>query len=207
MVQRQFLIISLALGLSANAEETMDFDAIVSDLKGSTGHRLAPYDPLSSVKIYAGLGISTGHLNLHFENGESADGFLTGIEGNLGIDILNPSWLAEGSFRAFDPGRIGSDGNASLREFDLKILYVEQLNRRVNFKVGGGIAARYLHIRSPSASVQEYSTPSSILLLRLGFRASQIFQVALDGSMRNSIIDETIDRSGFNLGLRLDAEF
>lgn len=153
--------------------------------------------------------MTTSHLTMVSPNGIEQTGFMKGVEINLGIDLFSKYWLAEGSLRSFGEEEF-SHSNASLKEFDLKLTYHNQLFPYIKVRTGGGIAARYLTYTdldaSPATKV-EYTTPSSLIYAGIQAELSRMMSLGLELSYRNTMIEETVDKSALDASVRIDAHF
>lgn len=187
--------------------EEMNFDDIVSDLRGSTEGKLGPVDPFDDIMIHAGLGLATSYLSVRPEMGGRQTGFLTGVEANFGIDLFSRSWQAETSLRSFNSEKFSNDFTASLKEFDLKIMHTLSISSKMKLRMGGGLAARYMKVDSNLAVQNEYTTPASIFDGALRAQLTPALGIGAEVSLRNALISESIDRSSLNAALRLDAQF
>lgn len=199
----------LLTGLSpiARAEDVLDFEAIVDDLSGSSRVQVQDRDPFAEIKIYAGFGFTTSYLSLRPEDGPSSSGILSGAEASFGIDLFSPAWQAEGALRSYNSERLDSTTTASLKEFDLKVQHTVMINPRLRLPIGVGLAARYLNVNSPAARQERYTTPSSLLSTGLHVQMNKVLGMGMDFSWRNSLIEESIDRSALTAALKVDAIF
>lgn len=192
----------------AFADEVMDYDAIIEDLNGSSRMEFAEdRDPFSKVKIHASLGMTASYIDVEPEYGPGASGILAGAEATLGIDLFSAAWQAEGAIRSFNSEKLDADTSVSLKEFDLKILHTLPLSAKLRMQLGGGLAARYMNVRSPFTAGSDYTTPASILGLGFKFQLNKVIGIGLEGSVRTALVDDTIDRSAVNGSIRLNALF
>ncbi len=192
----------------ALANEEVGYDDIIQDLQGSTRTSVeTPPDPFDTVMIHATVGVVSSRIQIEQSEIGSASAFLNGAEAGFGIDLFSPNWQAEGSARSFNSERIGDKGQVSLKEFDLRIMNTSYLNRHWRLRLGGGLAARYLQLSTPTLGVQRSTTPSSLFASALMVQVTKSLAVGADFSWRSALITETPDRSALNAGLRLDAQF
>jgi hypothetical protein len=191
--------------------DMMDYDAIVKELSGpaqagsSRGRIAAPVsDPLANVLFHGGVGLTTTMARIELE-GQRIQMDQRGFQAALGIDLFSDHWLAEGTVRSFG-GRDYSSTSVSLKEFDLKVYYHDRLTANVGFRVGGGLSARYLSAFSPMTEFS-YSTPASVAALGLEYFLARSVSIGAELSARNSLIEETVDRSAVDATLRVDTHF
>ncbi len=191
----------------ADDDEWIGYESIINDLKGSTTTKIQPMDPFDSLWMHAGLGFATSHVQVRPENGKAAQGFLTGVEANFGIDLFSRVWQAETSLRSFNTESLSPDLRVALKEFDLKVMHTSTLSSKLKLRLGGGLAARYMKAHSHTTRFSEYTTPATILNAALRTQMTSTLGLSADVSLRNAMIAETVDRSALNASLRLDAQF
>lgn len=206
-----FLSLALITGplTYADSEDLVDYDQIISDLKGSTESKLPEVstDPFDNVMLHAGVGLATSYIRVRPELGKSHSGFLTGVEANFGIDLFSKNWQAETSLRSFNSEQFTPDLNVSLKEFDLKIMNTQPVAGKLKLRLGAGLAARYMNVSSPQAKQTEYTTPASIFDGALRAQITPNIGIGGELSLRTALISESIDRSAMNAAIRLDAQF
>ncbi len=127
-------------------EEGMDYDTLLQKLSRREIADTTPQtDPFENIKIHTGVGLTNSTFSLHHPNGDSTFASQRGIQVSLGIDLFSKNWLAEGTFRNFGDSRY-ENANIGMKEFDLKLLYQSRLASAWAYRIGGGIAARYMNI-------------------------------------------------------------
>lgn len=193
-------------------EEVYGYDSIVEELRSgsSSSYKMGNPDPFASVLIHGGVALTSSYLSLSTPDSKPVFGMLRGFEASFGIDLLSRNWLAEGAVRSFGNDNLDKNHQASLKEFDLKVVYKSSFSRLLRMRVGAGIAARYLtfkRVESGKYIDTKYTTPSSILFVGLEAPLSRRFSIGSDLSLRSAMIDETIDRSTVDASVRLDAHF
>jgi hypothetical protein len=129
-----------------------------------------------------------------------------GAQASLGIDLLSPEWVAEGSARSFSDADYVQNGVA-LKEFDLRVIYRPHLSENVVARMGAGLAARYLTVDRGGLGVFQYTTPASVGSLGVDVYLNQIFSVGAEASMRSALIAESVDQFSYDAAVRLDAHF
>lgn len=208
----KFFCCALLLTTSAWAQESESdydgYDSIVDELKSSTNTPLPKSeDPFDLIVIHGGVGLVTSYLSIRPTEGPEISGFQKGFEARLGVDLFSPYWMAEGGLRNFSSTQIENNTHASLNEFNLRLLYRNPMSRQVKLRIGGGVAARYLEVKSRAAGAirkQEYSTPASILSLGLEAALARNVSVGAEVSYRSALITDTADKGAadacFNLG-------
>lgn len=162
------------------------------------------FDPFRDIWIHAGVGLAqtiadiemSGHPMLHLST--------RGVQASFGIDILSPSFAAEGTVRSFEETH-QKNMNIQLKEFDLKIL-AKHRRGAISYRAGVGLSARYLTLTSQAESY-DYTTPASVFQLGTDLYLSSTVSVGFDLSARTAMISETIDRTSYDGTLRLDTHF
>lgn len=199
-------------------DDLIRFDTIVRELdrqsSGLGGNsrgqlRTKKSDPFADIWIHGGVGVAntTQKIEIPALGGgtESVRLQQKGYQATLGIDLFSPSWAAEGVARSFGEEQEG-DVRAALKEFELKLFYKSPFTRRAVFRIGGGLAARYLTLHRPD-QVLEYTTPSSVITLGLDFYVNRAISIGADLSARNSLINETVDQTSYDGTIRMDTHF
>ena len=193
--------------------ESDDYDTIVNDLTNrNRSATISPRlrDPLTDSAIHAGLGFDNNFETVRSYLGRRLPLSQSGVQAAVGIDLFSPHWVAEGSASSFGAENV-SNCQVDLHEFDLKILNKGHLSGALNYRVGGGITARYLNVDEPGQtggrSKVNYVTPASVALIGGEVSFSEHVSAGLDGSYRSALISETIDHVAFDIALHVDAHF
>ncbi len=219
------LVLTTSTIVQAQDDDFVSYDQIVKELSQATTSSTRSVlpkvteDPLANVLIHGGVSFTNSYLSISPSNdSQTVTGFHSGIEATIGIDLFSRNWRAEGSVRSFGSDKI-QNHEVSLKEFDLKLVYQDLWANRLYYRLGGGMAARYLKHRqlageevTPSAAGDlnqtiEYTTPSSIFFVGLGVDIAKRFSIGAELSYRGALIDETIDKSAFDAAFRIDAHF
>ncbi len=208
--------ISLSSFVEAQEEETnmIDYDSIVRELS-TTSNRYkvsSNYngDPLANVLFHGGVAYTTSYLVVDPEFGAKLNGVLKGVEFTFGIDLLSRYWVAEGSVRSYQPENLDRNTQISLREFDLRLVYNDDLNQTMKYRLGIGLSSRYLTFKSriPSEIVKDrYTTPSSIIFAGTQLSLSEKVSIGPDIAYRSALVDDTVDKKSFDANIRLNAHF
>lgn len=203
--------------IGGEGEELIGYDVIVNELNresslpagNSSRARQAVQrskNPFDTIWIHAGIGLAAMMQQVSLDNGNVIHFNQKGFQASLGIDLFSPNWMAEGLARSFGESD-DTDHRVSLKEFELKLLYKDRFSRSLGFRAGGGLAARYMAIRSFSTGPMEYTTPSSVATLGMDLFLNDKISIGADISARNSMISETLDRNSFDATLRMDTHF
>jgi hypothetical protein len=197
-------------------EDVEDFDTIVRKLSGAnkitTSVKVESDNPLDMSEIHVGAGIANEFSNVTTVNGRRVPSNQKGFQAALGIDLFSPYWLAEGTVRSFSD-QTSPDVRTGLREFDLKVLHKARVTDLFRYRLGGGLAARYLNIQEKQEGAPamgpriEYVTPASILTAGLEARFNSWLSVGTDVAYRSAMIADTIDQNSFDFVVRVDAHF
>ena len=163
-------------------------------------------DPFANVWMHGGFGWATSFQSLSDSRGREVQINQKGIQATLGIDLFSPNWEAEGAVRSMgDESERGDD--VSLKEFDLKIFYKNQLNHLAHYRAGGGLSGRYLSLHTSGASTENYTTPAAVATFGLDMYLTKELSVGIDTSLRSSLIADTKDHSSIDAVMRVDAHF
>lgn len=161
-------------------------------------------DPFLNVQIHAGIGFVNSFSYFRIQ-GRDYSRYQNGIQLAIGMDLFSPYWFAESSFRNYGLTENRTE-QWTLREFDIRIGYKEQISGPWGYRMFTGVANRYFDFRDPVLGISESAqTPS--LLIGLGVQA-QIhpkLQFGLDLNGKNSLIGRTEDRGSLDLVMKLSA--
>lgn len=176
-------------------------------------------DPFANVLLHAGVGFITSSITVIPESGTEFQSYLRGIEASMSVDLFHQNWAAEGAVRAFGTQR-NDEGEYSLKEFDLKIVYRDHLAYKTKWKTGIGVAARYLHftdLNSPSAQEDsqsfaesknyKYTTPATIFFLGLEGYLTKTLSLGAEVAYRSAMIDETADKKAIEASIKVETHF
>ncbi|MBX7231893.1 MAG: hypothetical protein K1X29_07380 [Bdellovibrionales bacterium] len=208
-------------GIFARAEdnEVMGFDAVVTQLSSSHKSEERMYDPFADVKIHTSVGLISSFLQVKSDQGGSShQGTVQGVEANLGIDLFSPHWQAEGSIRGFDPHNLDAYYAVKLKEFDLRLIFSQNILYNLEMHCSLGLAARYLLVESRDSNNSNsipghqslsgsYRTPASIFGMGLSFPFSKNFSIGTELSLRKSLIKETVDHMALNGSIKVETHF
>lgn len=203
----------LTLGLSSHGSETeySSYDDIIRNLRGAeTSARISEVEPSSfqAIKIHAGAGLTNSHVRLATPGALKSSATLRGVEAFVGIDLFSRAWSAEGAVRSYTSEPF-SNTQLTLKEFDIKVVYRQEMGRPFYWRAGAGVAARYLDFsnRPPELEKKTYTTPASLLVVGVGAQMSPSFSAGLDINYKNALINDTIDRSAIDGNIRLTGSF
>jgi hypothetical protein len=206
------LVLTLfAAPLVQASEEYSSYDDIIKDLKGSeisAAYSSPKKSDFDNIKIHAGAGLTNTRLSLDTPQGLRSSAALRGVELFVGIDLFSPRWVAEGAVRSYvDESYSGT--NLSLSEFDLKLVYRSNLSSKMYWRAGGGMAARYLDFEVKPAQLEKrtYTTPASVIVAGFGAQFSPAFSAGVDFSYKNTLINDTIDKSAVDGNIRFTGTF
>lgn len=190
--------------------DMIGYEQIVKELSGpsssgrTTGSARNVEDPFANIMIHAGVGMVTTFGQAHAPQG-SINYNQSGIQATLGIDLFNPNWIAEGSARSFAKSEY-DQAHVALREFDIKFLYKDSITKGIGYRLGAGVAARYMAIDLAGVHT-EYTTPASLFGAGLDLNFTKHVSAGIDVSSRNALVAETGDRNSMDATVRLDAHF
>jgi hypothetical protein len=200
--------------LGTAEEDFIGYDAIVSELnrqttsprQGSSRAKLASSDPFENVLIHAGVGYTTLSQKVNLTPEQSLDINQRGIQASLGIDLFTPYWIAEGSARSFVESQ-EETARVAIQEFELKIIHKDRLFKRLGYRAGLGLTARYLTIQQIGEKPIEFTTPSTVGTIGMDFYLSELVSLGAEINARTAMISETIDRNSVDATVRFDTHF
>jgi hypothetical protein len=189
--------------------DMIGYEQILKELSGSQqattrGSARIEDDPFANIMIHGGVGMVSTFGQAHVPDG-SIQYSQQGIQATLGIDLFSPNWVAECSARSFARADY-QNAQMALREFDIKFLYRDLISKGIGYRMGAGVAARYMTVDLMGTHT-EYTTPASIIGAGLDLNFTKHVSVGVDVSSRNSLVAETGDRSSVDATLRMDAHF
>lgn len=200
------LVLSLCSTLvfaAASEEEEEDYESIVSRLsaKQRPNESSSKYN-LDDVMFHVGLGYSHSAFSLADSRvDQTVD--QPGFNLMLGVDLLSPQWLAEVNYINYY-GSTEGNLKTAVQEFDLKILYHNSLTNRWGFRVGGGLAARYLHLEKVGEFNNNYTTPASVLATAIEAKISPSISIISEISMKNALVSDTPEKRSLDFMIRVD---
>lgn len=204
-----FVQITVDTCFAADDESYSGYESIIKELSASHySHVNQTAKPNEVIRFHAGVGMITSRLSLDLPSGLPDATTLRGYEARFGIDLFSPNWIAETAVRTFDPEPI-LNTQLSLREFDLLIVYNNEIGRPLHFNIGGGISARYLDLQGQIANdiAPSNTTPASILTAGISARFTPQISMGAQVSLRSPIVQETIDRGSLDGSIRLSGRF
>lgn len=196
-------------------EDLRGYESIISELKRENNRQNylkmqaaslhQEETAFDSLWFHTGVGFVSSLQTIAFNDGTQANLDPKGVQVSGGIDLFSNNWMAEGTLRNFGES---SEPNlrTTLKEFELKIYYKDRITRRFGFHGGGGLSARYMTLQRPGSDSQDYSTPSSVISLGGDLYFAEKFSFGIEGSARNALIAETVDRNAYDLTLRFDLQ-
>lgn len=197
-----------SLAWAATETEEVTYDDLVNQLqqKRRRVEKSTAEHPLDHLQIHAGVGLisSTNRLEIPESRGERT---LNGFQISVGIDLFSPEWVSEIVLRNFGTSERGSE-TRSLRELDLRAFYRGSLSRQLGYRLGGGLGTRYFRFADSRLRISRgEETPCFVGFG--GFESYLSNQVSLGVELgaRTALLDRSIDRSSFDLMVRLDTFF
>lgn len=201
-----FSFVALALAMTfptfVQAQEESSYDNIVKELKSSLKEPL-PQKKVDddSMKINAGAALVGSYVTAN-----AGSAMLSGFDLHLGIELFSPEWLAETSVRSFSQGRIERGSTLSLDEYDLKLVHQSRLQKNLNLRIGGGMAAQYLKT-NVGGNTSSDQTPSLLALVGVDKAFSPKVSLGPDVSYRMPLVSDSSEKGSFDASLRLNFYF
>lgn len=198
----------------AEEDSYTSYDSIVNELRASANDKpqVAPVDDFNwdEVAIHGGLGFSTAWESVSTPNGVVGSGIMKGITLNFGMNLFTRKLRAEGAFSSFSQEEFSNNMRASLKEFELRFMYLPTMSDKTTLRFGLGLAARYLNVDAQSEGVwsdYQASTPSSVAMIGFERKITPTIALGPDLSYRSAMISDTVDKSAWNASFRLNATF
>lgn len=205
-----FLLISLSTTLvqAATEYEEVSYDDLVNQInKRKSSVIRNANDPLDDIKLHAGFGLITSANNVNTGQGRDTLKYQNGFQLSLGIDLFSPYWSSELAIRNFGQAKSGTE-TRSLREFDLKFMNRNHLSEGAGYRLGAGIGNRYLKIDDDYNGVAiDDSTPTALFFGGIDAYVNKNISFGIEGGLRTSMVNQTADKSAFDLTVRLDTYF
>lgn len=202
-----FLVHAPTLGQAATNDEyeEVSYESLLNQLSAKKP-KAPTRNALDDTKIHAGIGYVGSTVGLRVDNQEFYR-YQDGLQLSLGVDLFSPKWAAEGAFRNFGRTTTGTSA-VSLREFDLKVFRQERGPAGWGYRLGGGLASRYMRYEDTARNTNiSASTPSSIFFLGITSKLTDQVYFVAEASFRSSLVGDSIDRRGADIGSFLDIEF
>lgn len=162
-------------------------------------------DIRDDLKIHAGFGLLSSMNSVNAGYGHDEIKYQNGFQISLGIDLLSPLWASEVALRNFGQVKSGTE-TRTLREFDLKFFHHDMFSRNSGYRLGAGLGTRYFKLQDRDLDIDE-STPTVLMMGGLDIFASSNFSVGLETGFRTSMVNNSADKGGLDLTLRMDAYF
>lgn len=204
----------LAFAPFVQSQTYYSFDDIVrelsaDDISAQSRTQVTPQRPgIESVRIHAGVGFINSRIRLDSPHAGSKGKTLNGFEAYMGIDLFSSNWIAEGAIRSFNPEEyLGS--KISLREFDLRFVYLAPVIPAINFRGAAGLSARYLDLNQPIEGINDnqFTTPASLLSLGFSSNLTHHLSLGADVAYRMALTSDSIDKGSVDGGLRFVGSF
>lgn len=203
-----FLLIGL-FSLPSFADTEIGFDEIVEDLSRSRTSSRSSHSSnrsIEDVEIHVGIGVTNGVFSIQHPDGSNTQASQRGFQANLGIDLFNPKIVAEGGIMSYLE-REYDHASIALQEFNLKIYYKDYLEEQLAYRLGGGLAARYMTVTTKTYGEEKYSTPAWLAIIGMDIYLTKGLSLGGEVAGRGSLTNETPDQSSVDFALRLDAHF
>lgn len=158
------------------------------------------------VMIHAGFGLTSSVTNVNI-NGEDSYRHQNGFQLALGINLFSPEWAAEGVIRNFGQSSSGTE-TRSLRETDLRFMYVTKTNATTGIRAGMGLGTRYFKLTDEIYNVYiSETTPSAQLFGGVDAYLSKRMSLGFELAGRYALVSRTVDKSAMDLTVHLDTYF
>lgn len=179
------------------------YDDLLSELRSKTNKIQAKsFSSFDDITIHAGIGYINSFTQLSYEGSQFVR-YQNGIQLAMGVDLFSPFWYAEGVFRNFGVTEYQQE-ELSLREFDLKLGFKNQLRGPIYLNIGTGLANRYLNFSDSSKQIKfNSSSPNWIITAGIYGQLFKMLSLGVELGAKNAVIPKTYDKGSFDFTLRL----
>ncbi len=183
--------------------QEVTYDELLNELSTKkskiTQEKSSPFD---EIMIHAGIGFLNSYSEFKV-NGENLNRFQSGMQLALGIDLFSNNWYSEGVFKNYGITTQNSE-DITLREIDLKIGYKDMINNVWSYSFGPGIANRMLKISDTRRNIDiNESSPSFLLTGGIQAHPNKNIAIGLEANARSAFVNNTADRSSYDLALTI----
>lgn len=185
--------------------EEVSYDDLVNQIS-STNRNYRPTDnaAFEQVKLHFGAGYVSSFSQLQLDS-KNVQRYQNGLQLSLGIDLFSRQWFGETSFRNFGITNYGSE-EIRLREFDLKMGYIDTIQNPLDFRIMGGLTTRYLQVHDGVKDIHiDDTTPGLMIGAGLAFRINPVVSLGFDIAGRSALIGQTADKSSIDFTFDLRA--
>ena len=200
-------LITSSLAFAAADSEEISYDDLInriSQKRSAIAHESS--NSFDSLFIHAGFGLLTSVTNVKM-NGTDSYRYQNGFLLSLGIDLFSQNLYAEGSLQNYGQTTSGTE-TRSLREFDLRLCYRDEIANRTAFHLGSGLATRIFKLSDPSSNRRfEQTTPSLVLIGGVDSYLNKNVSVGFEAAWQTALTTNTFDKNSIDLGVRLDTHF
>lgn len=201
-----FFTSSILVQASDSGYDEVSYDSLLNELHKKKDRYVSAPDPFENILIHSGVAAVNSISNVSVL-GVNHVHYHNGIQLSVGIDLFSTHWYTEGAFRNFGTSQQGQE-TASLREFDLRVMYKGNFNEVFGYRFGGGIASRYYKISDPGASFNsDDTTPASVFVTGVAAHLSKNLDFGAELGGRSAMVSTTADKGAVDLSLRVDAQF
>lgn len=198
------LLLTQQTNVQAADYNEVTYDDLLSELKSKTTKiQTKNSSSFDDITIHAGIGYINSFTQLSYE-GSQFIRYQNGIQLAMGVDLFSPFWYAEGVFRNFGVTEYQQE-ELSLREFDLKMGFKNQLRGPLYLNIGTGLANRYLNYHDQNKNIKfNSSSPNWIVTAGLYGQLFKMMSLGVELGAKNAVIPKTYDKGSFDFTIRLN---
>lgn len=198
--------------LADDGESFSGYENIVNELTATAEEVPAPViqDEWAEVALHGGIAFAGSHLQTSAPNGVSGSGLLKGFELSAGANLFSKKSVGEIAYRDYSQEGMSQDLKAELKEIEARLIFLPPMRDKLKLRMGPGLAYRMLQLdarKNGKSSQYSSSTPTFLLLMGLERKISKSVSIGPDVAYRTPMGGTTIDNSGFDASLRLNATF
>ncbi len=185
------------------AEDEENYESIVSRLSAKTELKTeSPGYSMDNTMFHMGVGFGHSAFSL------ASDQINTSIDQNgfslmLGMDLMSPQWNAEIGYTNYYRAK-HANFSTEIQEFDLRVLYKGSFSQLIGFRIGTGLAARYLHLEKRGGYSDNFTTPASVIFGGLEAKIAPRLSLIAEVGAKNSIVSDSPENRAIDFLLRID---
>lgn len=207
-----FSLVIFSTNVLADEDDSfVGYDSIVNELKASQQEVVSTpkEDEMAwdEVALHGDLGLGTSIISVTTPDGSAASGVLKGVHIGVGANLFSPKARAELAFTNYTPEHLNGGMKIDLREFEMRFVLLPVTSEKMLFRMGTGLAARYMNINVNGATNYKSSTPVSVFLLGFERKLAKNVYLGPDLSYRSALISDTFDKAAWDATIRINALF
>ncbi|MFP5520014.1 MAG: hypothetical protein ACLGGX_08935 [Bdellovibrionia bacterium] len=205
LVIAPLLLASPSVQADSSSYEEISYEDLVEKLSAKKSKYVpTTEDPFLGVQIHTGIGFVNSFSYFKI-NDQVLNRHQNGVQLSLGMDLFSPQWFSEASFRNYGLTETGSE-EWTVREFDLRIGYKEQLDGPWGYSLHTGLANRFFDLRDRVKDINESGqTPAMMIGLGVTAKVHRQLQFGFDVINKSPIVGDSADKGSLDLTVKVSA--